>query len=64
METAPHDGSRVWLLIHHPNWEIAGAHDRERWEETVTGTWIDHNGGGFTWNGIYGHPQGWKPLNE
>jgi hypothetical protein len=62
METVPKDGRDVCLLVRHPNYEYAGARDRERWEEQVTAHWIDHNGGGFTWSGLFGYAIGWKPV--
>ena len=62
MRSAPHDGSDLWLRVRHANWELAGAHDREKWEQDVHARWIDHNGGGWTWKGLYGSPVGWKPF--
>ena len=61
IETAPKDGTDVYLLIRHPNWELAGAHDRDKWEQAVTGHWID-NRCGWTWDGIYGVAVGWQPT--
>jgi len=58
----PKDGRDVWLRVRHFNYEFAGAHDRERWEQEVVAHWIDHNGGGWTWNGMMGTPVAWQPV--
>jgi hypothetical protein len=62
MATAPKDGTRIWLRVRHFNWRYAGEHDREKWEQDVSAMWIEHNGGGWTWNGIMGEPIAWLPL--
>ena len=63
MEDAPKDGSHVLLLIYHANRRFAETYaEQERWTDEVEAHWIDHNGGGWTWNGMMGQPIGWKPL--
>ena len=65
MDTAPHDGTEVYLRILHPNYHRARTdEDRARWQEWVKARWIDHNGGGWTWSGIFGGPVGWKPIKD
>ena len=60
MAIAPKDGTQVELLVRHLNWEYAGAHDRDKWEEIVRAHWIDFNGGGWTWTGLMGSPICWR----
>lgn len=62
MATAPHDGTEVELMIHHRNHMYAADWDRKNWEQVVRAKWIDFNGGGWTWHGLYGDPQGWRPM--
>ena len=62
MASAPKDGREVELLVRHVNWRWAVSKaDRERWEQTVSAHWIDHNGGGWTWHGMMGRPVYWRP---
>jgi len=61
IETALHDGTEIMLHILHPNLQF----DQEnpgRWEQDCVGHWIDHNGGGWTWKGMFGHASCWRPL--
>ena len=61
MVYAPRDGTEVELLLHHPNWQYASAAgDTAQWEQIVRAKWIDFNHGGWTWEGMYGSPQGWR----
>jgi hypothetical protein len=62
MGTAPKDGTEVELLLWHRNHRYAADWDRKNWEQIVTAEWIDFNGGGWTWNGMCGDPQCWRPL--
>lgn len=74
METAPKDGRRVLLLIHHVNRQYARTDDerryertyaeRERWTDEVEARWSEHNGGGWTWNGMMGKPMGWRGWRD
>jgi hypothetical protein len=62
METAPKDGTVIHMLMHHPYRQYAKGVEKRQWEQVVEATWIDFNGGGWTWHGMYGEPQGWRPL--
>lgn len=57
---APLDGTEVELLLHHPSRRYAQGDDRKQWEQIVRAKWIDFNGGGWTWSGMYGEPVGWR----
>ena len=62
IESAPRDGTEIRLLIRHQNWVLAHAHDnQDDWQQEVIGKWIEHNGGGWTWNGMAGEPVYFKP---
>lgn len=62
IETAPKDGTRVLLWIVHCNAKYATSPFEEGWIGACIGSWSEHNGGGFTWYGIYGTPTHWRPL--
>lgn len=63
MDTAPKDGTEIVLLLHHHNRRYCRTEaEREQWTDRVRAKWIEFNGGGWTWHGMYGEPQGWKPL--
>lgn len=62
MVYAPLDGTEVDLLLHHPNHRYAKGDERKQWEQVVRAKWIDFNGGGWTWRGMYGTPMGWRPV--
>lgn len=62
MATAPHDGTSVQLLIYHLNRKFAWEGGKRQWEQIVEAAWIDFNGGGWTWRGMCGEPQGWRPV--
>jgi hypothetical protein len=59
---APTDGTEIELLLHHPNRRYAEGDAKREWEQVVRATWIDFNGGGWTWHGMSGTPMGWRPL--
>ena len=61
MESAPHDGTDILLLIRHKNYELSPS---PKWEELVVGRWINHNGGGWTYHGLYGRPVAWRPCPQ
>jgi hypothetical protein len=67
MVYAPLDGTEIELLIRHHNYwtvlKVGGKDEAEKnWQGIVRGKWIDHNGGGWTWNGGAGSPIGWRPM--
>ena len=62
METAPKDGTEVELLMYHHNRQYAKGDEKLTWEQVVVAKWIDFNGGGWTWRGMCGVPQGWRPM--
>lgn len=62
IESAPKDGSRIALLIEHLNAKYSQRPVAEGWLLATTGSWIDFNGGGWTWSGMAGDPVGWMPL--
>ena len=65
IEDAPRDGTEITLMIRHPNWLMAHAHDKQdQWQQEVIGKWIDHNGGGWTWKGMAGKPVYFRPNAE
>lgn len=64
---APLDGTEIELLIRNHTYfhELkSGGKDmaEKLWQEIVRAKWIDHNRGGWTWNGIAGSPVGWRPI--
>lgn len=62
---APRDGTPIQLKIVHSNRHYArSAEEMARWEDEVTGHWIDHNGGGWTWYGMAGEVVAWRPLSD
>jgi hypothetical protein len=64
MEQAPKDGTEIRLLIRHRCWVLAHAYgNQNEWEQEVTGKWINHNGGGWTWHGMAGEPVGFYIPN-
>ncbi len=64
MDTAPKDGTEIELFLHHPNRQYADADEKRKWEQVVRAKWIDFNGGGWTWRGMYGIAQGWRPIAQ
>ena len=62
MGTAPKDGTELELLMYHRNRQYAKGDEKLSWEQVVVAKWIDFNGGGWTWYGMCGEPQGWRPL--
>lgn len=62
MDTAPKDGTYIWLLIRHKNYDYAGPSEREHWQGFFVGSWLDSNGGGWAWDGMSGTPIAWHPL--
>lgn len=65
METAPKDGREVWIWIRHPYYYYAAESGiEEMYEDAVRAHWIDHNGGGWTWAGLYGRQVAWAPISQ
>lgn len=60
IESAPMDGTPIlaWCVHPHARW----ATDNKDWSAAVVTQWIDHNGGGWTWNGMAGTFTHWMPL--
>ena len=58
METAPKDGTDVMLRIAHPNKKHDSAHS-DRWVHDIRAKW---GSGGRAWGGIYGRPEGRRPI--
>ena len=64
MSTAPRDGTEINVLVRHQNWDFEKPGNRDQWEQMVVAKWIDHNGGGWTWNGLCGALIGWRPIDK
>tara|TARA_R110000868_G_scaffold40260_4_gene139142 strand:+ start:284 stop:520 length:237 start_codon:yes stop_codon:yes gene_type:complete len=65
MTDAPKDGTTVELLVRHDYYRFCKTEeDRARWEQACTAKWIDHNGGGWMWDGIMGAHVGWRPARS
>jgi len=62
MVCAPKDGTEIEVLMFHPNRKYASEHEKKHWEQVVRAKWIDFNGGGWTWNGMFGEPVGWRHI--
>jgi hypothetical protein len=58
IDSAPKDGTEIQLLIRHEWYEI--AFDKAQWQQEVKARWIEHNGGGWTWDGMLGQPIQWR----
>lgn len=62
LDSVPHDGTEIEIrLVHY----LAAAYDdpvEEGYIGKARAHWIDHNGGGLTWNGLCGAPSHWRPL--
>lgn len=62
IETAPKDGKEILILFRHENWKYASEAEKDIWQQACKARWIDHNGGGWVWNGIAGKAIAWRPL--
>jgi len=61
---APRDGTKIELFIRHHSYYAAQrtGDTTTRWEGFCIGHWTDHNGGGWTWSGHAGTPEGWREI--
>lgn len=62
MRTAPKDGTEIETLCVHPTAHYSKDAFGEGWAAVVKAKWIDHNNGGWTWNGLCGALMAWRPL--
>ncbi len=60
IESAPRDGTPLLAWCVHPH--ARHAEDPKEWAAAVVTQWINHNGGGWTWNGMAGSFTHWQPL--
>lgn len=60
IESAPKDGTPILAWCVHPH--ARHATDDKDWSAAVITQWINHNGGGWTWNGLGGSFTHWQPL--
>lgn len=60
--SAPKDGTKILAWCVHQNAKYASSAERETWEGPVVARWIEFNGGGWSWNGHFGHFTHWMPL--
>lgn len=63
IETAPKDGTDILAWCVHPNAKytdaLVGFTD---WQAPVVTRWIEHNGGEWTRDGLFGEYTHWRPL--
>lgn len=64
IETAPKDGTIILAWCVHTNAKYAANPVKEGWVAPVVARWIDHHGGGWTWNGHAGEFTHWMPLPD
>jgi len=62
MEEAPRDGRTLLAWTVHANAQFSKDPAAEGWACVSVIKWIDHNGGGWTWNGLAGEHVGWLPA--
>ena len=64
LDSAPHDGTEVEIrVVSYLAPAYADDDNCGGYVATCRAHWIDHNGGGFTWNGLAGAPAQWRPLS-
>lgn len=63
LDSAPKDGTEVELRIVHINaaYDEPTQAESAGWIGHCFGKWIDHNGGGWTWDGLCGAVCQWRP---
>lgn len=59
---APQDGTTIQALVVHRYAPLSADALDEGWIAVVEAKWIDHNGGGWTWEGLAGTIVAWRPL--
>ena len=64
IETAPRDGTYIIAWTVHANAKYSKDPIAEGWACPSIVKWIDHNGGGWTWNGLAGVHTHWMPLPD
>lgn len=64
MPSAPKDGSQIDLLIRHSTWHYAPPALRFHWQGPCRGSWLDFNGGGWSWEGHMGAPIAWRAAAQ
>lgn len=64
MRSAPKDGTEIETLCVHPTAHYSSDALGEGWAAVVRSKWIDHNGGGWTWNGLCGIHMAWRPVRQ
>lgn len=62
MTSAPRDGTEIETLCVHPTAHYSADAFGEGWAAIVRAKWTDHNGGGWTWNGLCGVHMAWRSL--
>jgi hypothetical protein len=60
IETAPKDGTWIVAWCVHPY--ASSMTQPDEYVGPVVASWIDHNGGGWTWHGHLGNFTHWMPL--
>jgi hypothetical protein len=61
ISTAPKDRS-ILILVVHVNAKYSKDPVAEGWIAIHEAHWLEHNAGGFTWNGLCGTPMLWHSL--
>lgn len=64
IDTVPKDGTEVQIRIVHMLAAYSDDPKEDGYIAIARAQWIDHNGGGLTWNGLAGVPRQWRPLTK
>lgn len=64
ISSAPRDGTDILGFVQHSNVHYCPISERYKWQHVAVISWIDHNGGGWTWTGGVGKPTHWQPLPQ
>ena len=62
MKDAPRDGTEIETLCVHRNAMYSADAWGDGWATVARVKWIDHNGGGWTWEGLCGVHIAWRPV--